>query len=94
MITKDELRSIAARIVERGWDDGDYAGGALVNLAQCLGFDDEDIRGRLYGYIARMVASRVRELCEADELDAMSNDDLLATALHRQAPARAGRWRR
>lgn len=83
MITSEERRTIAARIDKHTWGDGDYAGSALISLAECLGVDDEDIMGRSYGYIARMVASRVRELCEVGELDAMSNDDLLAHGLMR-----------
>ena len=84
MITSEERRAIAERIGEYGWDNDDYATTTLLLLAQCLGVDDEDIRGRSYGYIARMVASRVRELCEVGELDdAMSNDDLLTHGLMR-----------
>lgn len=83
MITSEERRAIAERIGEYGWDNGDYATTALLLLAQCLGVDDEDISGRSYGYIARMVASRVRELCKADELDAMSDEELSAHGLMR-----------
>ena len=70
MITSEERRAIAERIGEYGWDNGDYATTALLLLAQCLGVDDDDVSGRSYGYIARMVASRVRELCEASDDDA------------------------
>lgn len=63
MITSEERRAIAERIGEYDWDNGDYATTALLLLAQCLGVDDEDISGRSYGYIARMVAGKVRELC-------------------------------
>lgn len=51
--TDEERRAIAARIDKHAWGDGDYAGSALTSLAECLGVDDEDIRGRSYGYIAR-----------------------------------------
>lgn len=70
MITSEERRAIAARIGEYGWDNGDYATTALLLLAQCLGVDDEDISGRSYGYIARMVADKVCELCEVSDDDA------------------------
>ncbi len=71
MITSEERRAIAERIGEYGWDNGDYATTALLLLAQCLGVDDDDVSGRSYGYIARMVASRVRELCEPSSHDSM-----------------------
>lgn len=45
--TSEERRAIAARIDKHAWGDGDYAGSALISL----GVDDEDIRGRSYGYI-------------------------------------------
>lgn len=69
--TSEERRAIAARIDKHAWGNGDYAGSALISLAECLGVDDEDIRGRSYGYIARMVAHRVRELCEPSAHDSM-----------------------
>lgn len=69
MITSEERRAIAERIGEYDWDNGDYATTALLLLAQCLGVDDEDISGRSYGYIARMVADKVRELCEVSDDD-------------------------
>lgn len=83
MITSDERRTIAARI--DAIDDLDDAEGSwpfidfIDSLRRAMGLDGANT----YKDDMRAITGKVRELCEADELDAMSDEELSSHGLLR-----------
>lgn len=79
MITSEERRAIAERIDEINWDDAEGSWPFIDRLRHAMGVDYMDTyKGDMMG-----IADKVRELCEANGLDAMSDEDLSSHGLMR-----------
>ena len=72
MITNDERCEIMARIDAISWDDAEVSWHFIDRLCRAMGLDSADT----YKDDVRIIAGKIRELCEADGLDAMSDEEL------------------
>ena len=79
MITKDERRAIVERIDVIDWDAAEGSWHFIGCLCRAMGMDDTNT----YKNNVRTIAGKVRELCKADELGAMSDEDLSSHGLMR-----------
>lgn len=79
MITNDERREIMARIDVINWDDAESGCVFIDRLCCAMGLDSAST----YKDDMRSITGKVRELCEADELDAMSDEELSSHGLLR-----------
>ena len=71
MITSEERRAIAARIGAIDWGDAEGSWHFIDRLRYAMGVDYMDT----YKDDMMGIADKVRELCEANGLDAMSDED-------------------
>lgn len=79
MITNDERCEIMARIDAISWDDAEVSWHFINRLCRAMGLDSADT----YKDDVRIIAGKIRELCEADRLDVMSDEELSAHGLLR-----------
>ena len=79
MITNDERRAIVSRIDAIDWDDAEVSWHFIDRLCRAMGLDSADT----YKDDVRIIAGKIRELCEADGLDAMSDEELSSHGLLR-----------
>nr|WP_314785068.1 hypothetical protein [Olsenella uli] len=79
MITNDERRAIVSRIDAIDWDDAEVSWHFIDRLCRAMGLDSADT----YKDDVRIIAGKIRELCEANGLDAMSDEELSAHGLMR-----------
>ena len=79
MITSEERRAIVERIDAIDWDDAEVSWHFVDRLCRAMGLDSADT----YKDDVRIIAGKVRELCEADGLGAMSDEDLSSHGLMR-----------
>ena len=79
MITSEERRAIVSRIDAIDWDDAEVSWHFIDRLCRAMGLDSADT----YKDDVRIIAGKIRELCEADGLGAMSDEDLSSHGLMR-----------
>lgn len=79
MITSEQRREIMARIDAISWDDAEGSWAFIDRLCRAMGLDSAST----YKDDMRSITGKVRELCEADELDAMSDEELSSHGLLR-----------
>lgn len=79
MITSEERRAIVKKIDAIDWDAAEVSWHFIGYLCRAMGMDSMDT----YKDDVRIIAGKVRELCEANGLDAMSDEDLSSHGLMR-----------
>ena len=79
MITSEERREIMARIDAIDWDEVFGTCSSIDSLRYAMGVDSMDT----YKEDMRAIADKVRKLCKADGLGAMSDEELSAHGLMR-----------
>lgn len=79
MITNNERRTIVERIDAIDWDEVFGTCSSIDSLRYAIGVDSMDT----YKDDMRSITGKVRELCKADGLDAMSDEELSAHGLLR-----------